>query len=594
MANKKIKISGRSSRSTHSVPNEHIPLEEPAPPKTNPVPPSEQIPVAQAPVSQNTTGFHQQKRALTRQATDLLAAKVISDSDFPNNQSMPRFFPTPFNNFGHYYLFDYERFLKIIWDSVQLFKSQLNATQRVIPWIVLGVGLSLYFIYIFAADIYDETELFLPLAIVFIIFFGTKTAIRQQISWKFADFRADLIKDLISGTWRPVSQRAPGELEDNLARVGSAEISGPRIPVVVMYDDYHPFPGFGQSQLENMFICRPEKGGEPSGLSESEIFEKVTDEIKEDLEKLGLENFNTGHIVSVHSRSLRMDSNWLDRNKVPHLYFDANNKYNHHLVDKNASSRLFFVVQSVLPEYMTASTFFVRVFKAENALGCQIVVTTLGPPDKNKEYFMRRLATYRAEKNENKDFVERLELFIKSLLPRPKKVWKMKLFQELTRQINIGKDPKGFRNNVKLREIRKKDLLDEKLSGNADYKKKYNQVIDENVMWHGRFFYPLNWRERNSLTFTSDYYGNPEAIGSVKTVYDQISRSVLDAFEGMGFDISDYKDQEGNYSINADKIEQLIVGQKINLRSQKENTDSSNNAKNTIANITRRAKANQS
>ncbi|MBP8047973.1 MAG: hypothetical protein KAY64_04450, partial [Anaerolineales bacterium] len=52
---------------------------------------------------------------------------------------------------------------------------------------------------------------------------------------------------------------------------------------------------------------------------------------------------------------------------------------------------------------------------------------------------------------------------------------------------------------------------------------------------------------------------------SIKTLYQQISRTILDTFDSMGFDITDYRDREGKYSINAEKIDRLIIGEEIKI-----------------------------
>ena len=145
----------------------------------------------------------------------------------------------------------------------------------------------------------------------------------------------------------------------------------------------------------------------------------------------------------------------------------------------------------------------------------------------------------------------------------------MQLFKELRKQKELSKDDSVFSENPYLRYIKKLDLLSLKSLRDEDYRKEYNEMKKEGVTWAGQYYYPLNWRERNSLTFTADFFGRPEAIGAVKTVYDQISRSILDSFEEFGFDVADYKDKDGNYSINADKIEHLIIGERIKIGGDK-------------------------
>jgi hypothetical protein len=83
--------------------------------------------------------------------------------------------------------------------------------------------------------------------------------------------------------------------------------------------------------------------------------------------------------------------------------------------------------------------------------------------------------------------------------------------------------------------------------------------------WPGRLTPLGNWREDYSLTFTNDFFGSTEALASIKTLYQQISSTILDTFDSMGFDITDYRDREGKYSINAEKIDRLIIGEEIKI-----------------------------
>ena len=62
-------------------------------------------------------------------------------------------------------------------------------------------------------------------------------------------------------------------------------------------------------------------------------------------------------------------------------------------------------------------------------------------------------------------------------------------------------------------------------------------------------------------------------MASVRNLYDQVSRAVLDTLDTLGFDITDYRDSEGKYSINADKIDQLVVGEKIHIEKAQDGKD---------------------
>ena len=101
----------------------------------------------------------------------------------------------------------------------------------------------------------------------------------------------------------------------------------------------------------------------------------------------------------------------------------------------------------------------------------------------------------------------------------------------------------------------------------SEYYARLNDVASKTTIWPGRYMHAIypnaNWREANSVTFPSDFFGRPECLASIRVLYDQIARVILDDLDEEGFDISDYRNSQGVYSINADKIDQLIVGESI-------------------------------
>jgi hypothetical protein len=109
--------------------------------------------------------------------------------------------------------------------------------------------------------------------------------------------------------------------------------------------------------------------------------------------------------------------------------------------------------------------------------------------------------------------------------------------------------------------------LDESLSQAEldSYKAEMRRVADENVFWPGYYSYYRNWREINSLTFTTHFFGKPESLAAVRALYTQVSRAILDGLDLNGYNVSDYRDEKGVYSIHADKIDQLVVGERVTI-----------------------------
>jgi hypothetical protein len=89
------------------------------------------------------------------------------------------------------------------------------------------------------------------------------------------------------------------------------------------------------------------------------------------------------------------------------------------------------------------------------------------------------------------------------------------------------------------------------------------RIAKNSLFWSGVHTQLVNFREVYSMTFTTDFFGNTESRAVVKTLYDRICRSALCRLKEIGFDISDYQDESGRFSINADSIEQLVVGEQV-------------------------------
>jgi len=277
------------------------------------------------------------------------------------------------------------------------------------------------------------------------------------------------------------------------------------------------------------------------------ISQKVIDRVLDS----GIEEVAFGEIIAIHGNSLSLDSKWLDDEKVPILWIDKGQQP----MDPEASTRRFFAIQILFPEYMTTATFFVRPFLAGNAAACQIALTTLGPPAVDKEYFLRRLLKYRLE-TEKESRISSVDQTIISEEEK-KEVARLRLVNVLSQL-----EPPFQSNSINIKEIEKLDILDEKEARGEIYKREHKKIIKESAMWPGRFIPSPNWRENNSLTFTTDFFGRPEAIATVRALYDQISRAILDSLSSLGFDISDYY-SEGRYSIHAERIEEIVIGEKV-------------------------------
>ena len=130
--------------------------------------------------------YHNSKEKITDTATYLIAAYTISNPQFPMT-NMPRFFPTPFNNFGHYYLFDHKLYLEIIWTVANEIKKVSRTSNR-LAVISITIILSIVFL--------PFTNLFIVLFVPF-IYRVINNAFSRKRRNKIAAIRAKYIKLLI-------------------------------------------------------------------------------------------------------------------------------------------------------------------------------------------------------------------------------------------------------------------------------------------------------------------------------------------------------------------------------------------------------------
>lgn len=499
---------------------------------------------------------NEESEEYTKRLTYLLSAGIIVHSKFPSKEILPKAKPLPFANFGHNVLFDYSLFVQILSSVVNEIRAIAEKWSKKIlvrRLFVIVPGMILLIATI-SLESFFVSALIVVLSLL-LAFFSTK-GFSEKASDEIADLRAEYIYDLLSGEWNPSNENGICLVnkEDDYV-FGDGKLDGHMVPVLTVCDE-NPFPGYGRMQAENIFVCRPKKKVTKDA---NEINETVCNHISETINNLGIDGVTIGEIIVLHGDSLYSDSAWLDEYRAPVLWLSKNKIEDIEAVDERASVRRYYAAQIIFPDYDTAATFFIRIFKAGNSLSCQIAVSTLGPLAIKQSYILSKLAGYEIEVDES-------STISKPVLDNSN--WPIEL--SILREIFFEENP--FVREYSLSILKDLDLYDEeKISNQEDINgDSYQRLLDESVMWPGYHWPQTNWREDISYTFTTDYFGRPEAISSVKTLYDQISRAILDKFDDIGFDISDYRSGDGKYLINADKIDQIIVGEKINVDQSKE------------------------
>lgn len=510
----------------------------------------------------------------TKTITYLIAALIISNKNFPAKGLLPRPYAPPLNSLGHYLLLDYKLLLKIIWQVVDEIKSSAKeiysgVTQKSL-FIGIGVAIGAFILLgIMGSDAISAG--IIGLIAGGITYFVNRGNARFKILIKkVAEIRAKAITQLIAGNWESNLKKDTEEEIDELLKskeIGDGALGNPKIPVLVITKNEHPFPGYGRLQAENLFLCRPK---EKTDLSEpfDQTLEKIQDNIFDAVSKFPLKEVAHGHVVAIHGNTIPIDSPWLNEDKSPLLWTDRQNLENLSSLDVRVSLRRYFAVQALFPEYGTIATFFIRPFMAGNSISCHISVTTIGPLAIEADYFQKKLLKHQQEE---KDREQKPKTNTKAKPTSTTPSRSMQQIQYIKLAGQVGGDFQS--SSINYEEIKKLNLKEK--HDDETYTKEFREMVEKATTWPGSLIPTENWREDNSLTFTNDFFGRTEALASVRTLYDQISRAVVDTFDALGFDISEYRDAEGKYTINAEKIENLVMGERIQMTQTSKNNKSS-------------------
>ncbi|MEM8998281.1 MAG: hypothetical protein AAGF23_26090, partial [Acidobacteriota bacterium] len=389
-----------------------------------------------------------------------------------------------------------------------------------------------------------------------------------------AERRATSIQDLLEGNWDLEPSESIRSIVEEMAPFsGNADFGDARTPILIVEDTDDPFPGFGLLQAEVSLVCKPKDKDAEADLRS--IDRRLRDILRERVEETEIPEVTFGSVIVAHGDTIPIDSWFLNKDKSPKLWATGEDLESIEARDPRVSKRVYFTVEILFPEFASSATFFIRPFRAGNAAAVHIGVATLGPPVKDWVYFKKRLLRHQAEAardvgGEHQEFSG----FIRGL--------RIEHEPDNLRWVRwLSRDRSSFKGNLTEAELNLVDIKSfEELSDfeRKSFQEKLEKTIDENAFWPGSGIRGLTWRESHSKTFTADYFGRPEALATLKTLYEQIMLAALEGLDDQGFDTSDYQDDSGNYTINAEKIEQMIVGEKINVADksgQEKTSDSS-------------------
>ncbi len=511
--------------------------------------------------------FKEIKIQMSYRATDIIAGALIADKNFPQQNTLPRFIPLPFNNFGHFYLFDHARFLTIIYDTLLGFKKIGKEYKDPVWPLFLSIGIPILLMSIVLSFSPDPEYIFYCLIIAVGFGFGLYLSLKpneKKFNEKIAEYKANVIADLHNGEWEENSElQIPEHLEYFFSLIGQASCDEELCPVIIAFDDRHPFPGYGKLLLDNQFVCAPKNIEITRQKKDADLFFAVTAKLEESLSESDISNIGFGKVIVLNSGSISIDSIWLDENKIPYLNKQTSEVESLYDTDSSASKRIYFVVEVLFPKYDSAACFFVRSYKAGNSAGFHIAITTIGPPEKGEQYLKDRIMRHNMEVNEADTVFKKEVISVTSNST-------ISIDTELSKILSLNKFTEKFQVPIERDNLEKIDPLEED-KDDEKITQRISEIVNNDTTWPGQYyFYQNNIRERKSLKLGGDFFGYPELIGSITSAYSQIVDRMLSIMESQGFDVSNYKDKEGKLTINAEKIEQVIVGELVNLKSNEE------------------------
>jgi hypothetical protein len=538
------------------------------------------VPSVDSPPETCSTRPEEVRKTIADEVTRLIAAIALADENFPRAGDLPRLAPVPHNHLGHQVLVDYNRLALILWGTAHEIQEAVRKNTRTLlaPLLsFLWVGACVATGAVLVSRTATPASLFVPVGIGLLGGVILYAILRVRVEKVAAEVRARNLRTLLRGGEPPSAEqfRKARLTGKRLAAWGDGELESNLCPVLVVLDGKEPFPGYGRHQGSQLFVCRPDDEASPPAITPDALNEAVSEALIRMVRSSGVRCVSSGHAVVIDGRSLRQHSPWLrfadadgemlsfhrsgrvgegsSANDRPPLFIPKAHLDEAREIDGQASVRVYTVVQAVLPEYLMCVTFFVRTFLAGNSAACEVIVSTLGPPSPDWEYVRNRLRIYDREQDpelpdstpHGKRPVEYSSLGIRLVKVR----------------FNLEAGSKPFTSPARDFSVKKIKPFDEDALRHE--KEQVAKIADTGGLWPGYYTGLVNWREWYSLTFTPDFFGNTESRATLKTLYDRICRAALNKLKDLGFDIRDYQDESGHFSINADAIEHLVVGERV-------------------------------
>jgi hypothetical protein len=491
---------------------------------------------------------------VTELATRYLAAHVIAHPRFPERAVLPGPRPAAFTNFGHQPMVDYERLVNIVWQVALEASAVAKRTWGNWKFALYLTGFSLGGLSIALYGL-NGFGYCVALGLILRVIKGRFDRSARRV---VADVRATALNQLAQQRFE---QREPAMAVKVWAeQLGTGELGSGPVPVLTLIDPAQPFPGFGDVQGETLFVCRPKSDGDP--VASADLAPRIYAQIVASVRRQPEVEFRDGEVIVVDGATLSMQSPWLGADRAPRLWLPREELSRVHDLDPRASVRVFHACQLVSLRHATTATVFVRVFPAGNAIAFHIAVTTLGPPKFGLESLVARVLKHQVEREDRRWFAR-----WRALLPRARTPDERHDIAHLQPADAANRESLPFEGELDIDEVVK---LDPGMTAWRDPRGAHERLVAriaaESALWPGRLIARRRTlREGRSHDMTPDFFGRPEALALIRTVYNQVTRAVLEAFDHAGYDISDYRDRDGRFTIHADQIGQLVLGEQVNI-----------------------------
>ena len=499
--------------------------------------------------------MHDLKQVVT-DITNLLAAQAIAHPNFPDDSTLPRAAKIPSSNVGHQPLLDYRRLNKILWGTVALLEEERKRRRR--DAILIGLAMAAWLLLL-----KFPWWIVAPLSICVALLSGVYVGILRRASkiraaqvslllepFPRTKFRKDAERQFVE-IWEKENARLPW------ANYGDGLLSEERALVFFTNGGSDPFPGLGWIQVKSQFVCPPAREEVLPTETPRDLMALARHTLSSVRNGSYANDMRTGVIVVVDSDTVTGESCYLC-NEEPLLYIDASHYRTQDGEDplaleampSNGSARAFAGLQALFPACCTLITFAVRFSRVGASVVVEVLIATLGPPVSAKQELLRKLYRHRGT-----------GFSIDSLTSMVSRSGLARHLFALRHFLGQEKDTFGTRINYS--GVRHLQPFDAKLLREESLEASRIQVALGR--WIGNLTRHENWREQHSLTLANDYFGGAECRAAIRAIYDHITRDILDRLEKVGYDISAYRDSSGRWTINADKIENMIVGERISL-----------------------------